>query len=83
MEYQMMDYRYIFLKEEAKYCSLEYRTVKLLKEREETFQNRRLSMIQVGDENGGKKIVEGNNGGKRQNSREDDLIYFDSQLNVW
>ena len=71
------------MKEKAKYCSLEYRIVKLLKEREETFQNRRLSMIQVGDENEGKKIVEENNGGKRQNSREDDSIYFDSQLNVW
>ena len=79
----MMDYRYIFLKEEAKYCSLEYRIVKLLKERQETFRNRRLSMIQEDDENEGRKIVEENRGGKRQNSREDDLIYFDSQLNVW
>ena len=79
-----MDCRYIFLKEKAKYCSLEYIIVKLLKERrQETFRNRRLSMIQEDDENEGRKIVEENRGGKRQNSREDDLIYFDSQLNVW
>lgn len=78
-----MEYQNILLKAKAKYCSLEYRIVKLLEEREETFRSRRLSIIQEEDENEGRKNVEENNGGKRQNSREDDLVYLNSQLNVW
>jgi hypothetical protein len=84
MEYAMMDH---LLKAKnakyAKYVSLEYRIVKLLKEREKTFRNRRLSMIREEDEKEDRKKEEKYKREKIQTSREDDLAYFNSQLNMW
>jgi hypothetical protein len=81
LRYQMMEY--ILLAANVKYSGHEYyRAVKLLKEREETFRDE-LSIIQEEDENEDIEVVEVHKGVYKLTTREEDLVYFDSQLTIW
>ena len=80
MIYQMMEST--LLATNVKYSSNEYhRVVKLLKEREKTFRDK-LSIIQEeeDDDNEDREVVEVQKRVNTLTTREEDPLYFDSQL---